>query len=400
MHYAIHALGLLDLLKSGIITGVDEEHFWNVIDSTYIDDVSSPIMNNMNITNNSQITIAVTAGRPSVYDHDVYLNATHPAALSVQDLTPPQRVKMVMMHCLIQCPRLVIAVRDAIRGQNDKVAIATAVNLANTLWSLSQQDIFAAFISSHVLNTYDEIDEAVADIVPNGIRFDTAQNMVVGTRYWMLQILLCGCLDTLHRRFPYESEQLDLSNPETVQQVDIHAGTQLGRVALGLGNEPSPLTLLRTHGPLSVSTGAWHRHIRYLTSHGWPKNDDRVLAALRMQKWILEKCNIVLERMNVSQADECAWIEALDCMAGEELADWMPSKVSFDSEDGEMVMKLEYSGRTTNDNTRIHDGDGGGITRTFNIRDPARFGPQHLRGWVRGESSSIPDQYVRDVSAL
>ena len=53
MHYAIHALGLLDLLKSGIITGVDEEHFWNVIDSTYIDDVKSPMMNTMNVTNNS-----------------------------------------------------------------------------------------------------------------------------------------------------------------------------------------------------------------------------------------------------------------------------------------------------------------------------------------------------------
>ena len=207
---------------------------------------------------------------------------------------------MVMMHCLIQCPRLVIAVRAAIRGQNDKVAIASAVNLANTLWSLSQQDLFAAFIDNHVLDTYDEIDEAVADIVPNGIRFDTAQNMVVGTRYWMLQILLCGCLDTLHRRFPFESAQSNFPHAETVHQVDTHAGTQLGRVALGLGNKPSPLTLLRTHGPLSVSTGAWHRQIRYLTSHGCPYTDARVLAALRMQKWILEKCNIVLERMNVS----------------------------------------------------------------------------------------------------
>jgi hypothetical protein len=400
MHYAIHALGLLALLESGIITGVDEEHFWNVIDSTYIDDASSPMMNNMNVTNNSQITIAVTAGRPSVYDHDVYLTATHPAALSVQDLSPPQRVKMAMMHCLIQCPRLVIAVRDAIRGQNDKVAIATAVNLANTLWNLSQEELFAAFIDSRILNTYDKTDEAVADIVPNGIRFNTAQNMVVGTRYWMLQILLCGCLDTLHRKFPYESRQLNLPSPETVHQVDTHAGTQLGRVALGLGNEPSPLTLLRTHGPLSVSTGAWHRQIRYLISRGFPSSDARVLAALRMQKWTLEKCNIVLERMNVSQADECAWIEALDCMAGEELADWMPSKVSFDTEDGEMVMKLEYSGRTANDNTRTRDGEGDGITRTFNIRDPARFGPQHLRGWVRGEGSPIAEQYMGSVSAL
>lgn len=40
MHYAIHSMGLLDLLKSGVILGVDEENFWNIIDNTYIDDVS------------------------------------------------------------------------------------------------------------------------------------------------------------------------------------------------------------------------------------------------------------------------------------------------------------------------------------------------------------------------
>jgi hypothetical protein len=41
MGYAVHALGLLNLLKSGIVSGVDQEHFWNVVESTYVDDVST-----------------------------------------------------------------------------------------------------------------------------------------------------------------------------------------------------------------------------------------------------------------------------------------------------------------------------------------------------------------------
>lgn len=31
----------MELLKFGIVSGADKEHFWNIIDSTYIDDVSS-----------------------------------------------------------------------------------------------------------------------------------------------------------------------------------------------------------------------------------------------------------------------------------------------------------------------------------------------------------------------
>lgn len=40
MSYAIHTLGLLDLTKAGVISGVDGQLFWSIIDSTYIDDVS------------------------------------------------------------------------------------------------------------------------------------------------------------------------------------------------------------------------------------------------------------------------------------------------------------------------------------------------------------------------
>lgn len=40
MYHAIHAFGLAELLKAGCVAGVDDEHYWNLIDNTYIDDVS------------------------------------------------------------------------------------------------------------------------------------------------------------------------------------------------------------------------------------------------------------------------------------------------------------------------------------------------------------------------
>lgn len=41
MYHAIHAFGLAELLKSGAVANVDDEHYWNLIDNTYIDDVGS-----------------------------------------------------------------------------------------------------------------------------------------------------------------------------------------------------------------------------------------------------------------------------------------------------------------------------------------------------------------------
>jgi hypothetical protein len=41
MYHAIHAFGLAELLRSGSVSDVDEEHFWDLIDNTYVDDVSA-----------------------------------------------------------------------------------------------------------------------------------------------------------------------------------------------------------------------------------------------------------------------------------------------------------------------------------------------------------------------
>lgn len=40
MYHAIHAFGLAELLKVGGVSNVDDEHYWDLIDNTYIDDVS------------------------------------------------------------------------------------------------------------------------------------------------------------------------------------------------------------------------------------------------------------------------------------------------------------------------------------------------------------------------
>ncbi|KAI4615212.1 hypothetical protein J4E83_006938 [Alternaria metachromatica] len=41
MYYAIHAFGIAELLRSGAVAEVDDDHFWNLIDNTYVDDVST-----------------------------------------------------------------------------------------------------------------------------------------------------------------------------------------------------------------------------------------------------------------------------------------------------------------------------------------------------------------------
>ncbi|KAL1798453.1 hypothetical protein ACET3X_002490 [Alternaria dauci] len=49
MYHAIHAFGLAELLRSGSVSGVDDEHFWDLIDNTYIDDVHEAMLAGRNL---------------------------------------------------------------------------------------------------------------------------------------------------------------------------------------------------------------------------------------------------------------------------------------------------------------------------------------------------------------
>lgn len=329
-----------------------------------------------------QITMAMMAGRPSTYDNDAYLPTTHPAALSHHSLTDTQKVTRAMMHILIQCPRLIVSIRYAIREPGNVAAVASAFSLMEELWGLSQMSCFSKFIVASAKIADNPVDESIADILLHGIRFDNAQATVISTRYWLLQVMLCGTMDTLCRTFPAEYVFSHLPDPDALHQADTSAAMQVARVVSYVGTSVLPLTLIRLHGPLSASIGAWHRQIRYQASRHPVLGADRILEAQRMKTWLVAHCNVILARLNASQVDEAAWMEALDCMAGEELADWIPTNVSFGSEDGEMVMRLEYSDHTANGDLRVHGRNNS--PRIFNVRNPANFGPQHLRNWVKG----------------
>ena len=41
MYHAIHAFGLAELLKNGNTANIDDEHYWNLVDNAYIDDVTT-----------------------------------------------------------------------------------------------------------------------------------------------------------------------------------------------------------------------------------------------------------------------------------------------------------------------------------------------------------------------
>jgi hypothetical protein len=361
-------------------------------------------------TNRAKVTMAMSSGRPSIYDNDVYLSSTHPEVLARLDLNDRQRISRAMMHVAVQCPRLTVVLRHAIRNPNDVNAIASAVSLAENLWHLTRQKQFVDYINASI-KIVAESDDPVADILEYGIDFDSPQNMVIATRYWLLQVFLCGTLDTLYRRFPVEFGLSLLPAPVAFHGIDVSAAMQLARVVLVLGSNPSPLTLVRTHGAFSGSIGAWHRRVRYLSTQcsasGGPIADHMhggrdLRIALRMKEWVLANCNAVLNELHITQVDEDAWMEALDCMAGEELPNWLPNKVSFSAEDNEIVMELEYSSVTADSDAQVDSSP----SYIVKVQNPAQFGPQHLRKLVQGASSAVvpkrapPESCVVETATL
>jgi hypothetical protein len=334
----------------------------------------------------------MTAGRTSVYDNDFFLLSTHPAMLSNSTLSIDQKTARAMMHILIQFPRLIVQIRRATADPQNVVYLASAISLAEDLWQLTQASGFADVISSSLSAIVDRVDEAIIDIVPHALRFNSAQSMVTCTRYLLLQVCLCGTLDTLRRKFPEAYGLSLLPDPDTLHRIDTYAATKLAQALLGLEDDASPLVFVRLHGPLSASIGSWHRRIRYLSSqqstsqisasNGSDTSED-LFKAERMKRWLLMRCNVILKRLNISAVDERAWLEALDCMAGDEMPAWIPTKVTFGSERDETVMRLEYSEhRSTSPQDYFSPPQG--TTRVFNVRNPSKFGPQHLREWIEG----------------
>ncbi|KAJ4991188.1 zn 2cys6 transcription factor [Stagonosporopsis vannaccii] len=340
MYHAIHAFGLAELLKAGNIANVDDEHYWNLIDNAYIDDVNE----------------AMLAGRASVYDNDYYVTVTFPPALAsgLIQLTPCQRASMAIMHVFVQCPRLNCMVRHAIMHPDDTEALAAAVTMTEYMWQIDLPAHVAELLQTAITAVDATSSWDMADILTEQLHYDSVQSMILCTRYWMLQNVLCGLTDTLQRHFPAETNLSQLPPPLIVREFDAQAGIRLAE-SLPWAESVSqrlPLVPLRLHTPLQISIGPWHRTIRNMTvllgsditlDIGMHRRGSLELdRAMRMKTWLVNECNRIHEQWDVSTVDEKSLYEALDSMAGEQIPDWLPTRVRFEAEDGEMLIKLDY----------------------------------------------------------
>ncbi|KAJ4364018.1 hypothetical protein N0V83_009473 [Neocucurbitaria cava] len=360
MYHAIHAFGLAQLLTDGAVSNIDDEHFWNLIDNTYIDDVSLSYCHSDSIPDSFQVNEAMLAGRKSVYDNEFYLSSTYPPAFDsdVMLLSASQRASMAIMHVFIQCPRLVGLVRHAIENPENTSALAAAVSLAESLWLLDLSKQVSGLVQTSVTKFPVPISTDLADIMPESLEFDSVQSMILCTRYWMLQNVLCGLVDALYVHFPTETASSLLPRPKGLRNIDVEAALQLGK-SLPWAQSVSqklPLVPLRLHTPLQISIGPWHRTLRDLGVNR-SVNPDLGIAttqeisyeisrAERMKAWLIDECNSIHKQWGVSVVDEKPLLEALESMAGEKIPDWLPVRVRFEAEDGEMVMKLDYENRT------------------------------------------------------
>lgn len=314
------------------------------------------------------------AGRASVYDNEYYVTATYPPALasSLVQLTHCQRASMAIMHVFVQCPRLNCLVRHAVMHPDNTEALAAAVTMTEYMWQIDLPAHVAELVRTAVTMADATSSWDMADILTETLHYDSVQSMILCTRYWMLQNVVCGLTDTLQRYFPAETSLSQLPPPLIVRKFDVDAGIRLAE-SLPWAESVSqrlPLVPLRLHTPLQISIGPWHRTTRNMTL--WRSDTVIDIAtneqasfeldrASRMKTWLVDECNRIHDQWDVSTVDEKSLYEALDSMAGEQIPDWLPTRVRFEAEDGEMLMKLDYE-RPDGDYQRTHNLDGSNST--------------------------------------
>ncbi|KAI4921140.1 uncharacterized protein J4E92_008126 [Alternaria infectoria] len=104
----------------------------------------------------------------------------------------------------------------------------------------------------------------------------------------------------------------------------------------------------------SMAIAPWHRMTRDLTTQRSPSASPgtpsdvatEVTRAKRMQAWIVNETNKIHKNWNVATVDEEILIEALEALSGEKMPDWLPTRVRFVPEEGEMALHMEFENRT------------------------------------------------------
>ncbi|KAF1952958.1 hypothetical protein CC80DRAFT_537972 [Byssothecium circinans] len=347
-YHMIHSVGLAEILREGPPVGFDEEHYWSFLDQTYMDDVSE----------------AAVAGRVSVYDNEFYLNATSPSSIP-SDATTFFRASTALMHVFVQLPRLICLVRHAIQHSDEDTDIrASAISLAESLWMLDPSNIIKQVMLDSTILIPTPPHPDVADIITDSYHFNSVDSSIQASRYWYFVINLCGVTEMLYLQFPTEAANSLLPDIETVHQRDIDAAISLARcVRYSLDTCPSlPLVPLRLHTHFQISVGTWYRLIRRLErqqealSKSNVTNDnplspnlseldltEKLRKAQRMEQWVIDECNRLHVEWKVDPVHKKFLTAAVEDMSGGPIPDWLPTSVSFECEDGNMVMRLEYS---------------------------------------------------------
>lgn len=295
------------------------------------------------------------SGRTSIYDQELYLNITNAANIPAN--TPVAfRVSVMIMHVFIQLPRLVCLIRHASNHPEDSKTVASAIMLAETLWSLVPPNaMMEEVIQASITIVEKPPSPELADIVTNSYEFDSLQNCMLIGKFWMLQVLLSGTIQTLYQNFPSQCSASSLLPLLVVQDTDYNAALELARcIRYALDFCPAlPLAPLRIYTTFQVSLGTWYRRSQYFTATCrtfGPETSPQIIAyvaeqiaiANRMETWVSSTANDVHEMWNVQRVSRKFLRAAVVDMAGGPIPDWLPLRIKFEFENGMMVTNLEY----------------------------------------------------------
>ncbi|KAF2678869.1 hypothetical protein K458DRAFT_422755 [Lentithecium fluviatile CBS 122367] len=377
LHHVIHAVALVEMLRAGPPSGLDVDHYWNFLDNTYIDDVPE----------------AMVAGRTSVFDNEFYLETSSPATIPV-DAPDAFRASVTIMHIFIQIPRLVCLVRHVKEHPEDTEMLASAVCLAESLWLLDPFDIMERVLQSSTTTIPIPPGLEIADIVSDSFHFDSIESACLISRYWMMKINLCGVTERLLLHFPKYTANTLLPDLVTVQRDDVHTAMNLARcIQYALYTCPHlPLLPLRIHTTVQISLGSWYRLYLRLSRAQEALNSTpsahedigltaQIERALRMKTWITDECNRLNKTWGIDAVSDGYLIAAVEHMTGGPIPDWLPTTVTFEEQDGDTVMKVEY-----------------GIPGP---RFEELFGKDDERlSWLRSSTTASPFGKTRPVKAL
>lgn len=348
----------------------------------------------------------MVASRTSVYDHKVYLDMTKPEAIPIE-APSTFRASVALMHVFIQVPRLICLIRHVSSNPEDSRTLGITIALAQSLWELVPNDIMQNIIQDSVITVDSPPAPEIADLIPNSYHFSSIEMSTLIGRYWKLQVCLCGTIQTLYRNFPAECASSLLPPLSVVEETDVHAATELARcIHYAVTVCPSlPLVPLRIYTTFQVSFATWHRLTRRTTASSRSQPpfpdpsvtaflDDQLSRAKRMEQFVSDESNKIHQMWNIQRVNKRFLRAAAIDMAGGPIPDWMPIRVKFESEDGTMVMKMEYDvgGPVYDEIYGNKNGHQGWVrtTKTLSPFDPGTRDQQIGKGFPTGSVDFFP----------